>query len=373
MDRVRIYVPLHAWRLLTKRAQFTHACSMKRAEIESFRRAPPLLSTRSFTAFDAPKLHVLPPPSFVLRPCTRAWHAPRKGSTDNGAAEINRAAPTKFTLEKPRGTPTMMATDILKQQHREFEELMRQIETAEDDEERIALRVELADMLAAHTAIEEELFYPAALDQLGPGSRIRESLEEHAIADFALYRLMAVSVVDETFVAKLATLKDVVMNHIEEEESELLPQAEGEMDRQALEQLGDKMTARFEERLHEGHRSILERSLGIAARQAPVVAPVAKKAAPARRTTAKVKATSKKRAMVAAKRGSAPKRAATTKKVAASKKAASRAQSAPRNEPSSPRSTSRQNQGSTRAAPKSGRRAAATRGQTASKKSRATG
>ena len=155
----------------------------------------------------------------------------------------------------------MMATDILKQQHREFEELVRQIETAEDDDERIALRVELADMFAAHTAIEEELFYPAALEQLGPGSRIRESLEEHALADFALYRLVTVSVADETFVAKLATLKDVVMNHIEEEESELLPQVEGEMDRQALDQPGDKMTARFEERLQEGHRAILERSL----------------------------------------------------------------------------------------------------------------
>lgn len=260
----------------------------------------------------------------------------------------------------------MMATDILKQQHREFEELMRQIETAEDDEERSALRVELADMLAAHTAIEEELFYPAALDQLGPGSRIRESLEEHAVADFALYRLVTVSVADETFSAKLATLKDVVMNHIEEEESELFPQVEGELDRQALEQLGEKMTARFDERLHEGHRPILERSLGIAARQVAIAAPGAKKAAPARRTTTKAKATPQKRGMAAAKRGSAPKRATTTKKVAASKKTTARTQNSTRAEPSSTRSTSRQTA-------KSGRRAGATRGQTASKKSRPAG
>ncbi len=266
----------------------------------------------------------------------------------------------------------MMATDILKQQHREFEELVRQIETAEDDDERIALRVELADMFAAHTAIEEELFYPAALEQLGPGSRIRESLEEHALADFALYRLVTVSVADETFVAKLATLKDVVMNHIEEEESELLPQVEGEMDRQALDQLGDKMTARFEERLQEGHRAILERSLGIAARHVPMAAPtpVTKKAAPARRGTAKVKASPQKRAMAAAKRGSAPKRATVTKKAAAAKKTAARAQNSTRTEPTPTRSTSRQTSKQTA---KSGRRAGATRGQTTTKKSRAAG
>jgi hemerythrin-like domain-containing protein len=272
----------------------------------------------------------------------------------------------------------MMATDILKQQHREFEELVRQIETAEDEEERGALRVELADMLAAHTAIEEELFYPAALEQLGPGSRINESLEEHAVVDFTLYRFVSVSAADETFMAKLATLKDVVMNHIEEEESELLPQVEGEMDRQVLEQLGDKMTARFEERLSEGHRPILERSLGIAARQTPVAAPVvapvaaAKKAAPARRGTAKVKASPQKRAMAAVKRGSTPKRATATKKVAASKKAPARSQSTPQQAPT--RATSKQNQqAATRAASKNAGRAAATRGQTSAKKSRAAG
>lgn len=268
----------------------------------------------------------------------------------------------------------MMATDILKQQHREFEELVRQIETAEDDEERAALRVELADMFAAHTAIEEELFYPAALEQLGPGSRIRESLEEHAVADFTLYRLVSVSVADETFSAKLATLKDVVMNHIEEEESELLPQAEGEMDRQLLEQLGDKMATRFEERLREGHRPILERSLGIAARQVAVAAPGAKKAAPPARAkrTAKRPAATQKRAMGAAKRGSAPKRAAPAKQVASSKKTSAHGQSSSRSEPSSSRSTSRQSQGSTRGTQKSGRRATSTRGQT-TKKSRAAG
>lgn len=277
----------------------------------------------------------------------------------------------------------MMATDILKQQHREFEELLRQIETAEDDDERAALRVELADMLAAHTAIEEELFYPAVLDQLGPGARIRESLEEHAVADFALYRLVSVSVADETFSAKLATLKDVVMNHIEEEESELFPQVDGEMERQVLDQLGDKMAARFEERLREGHRPILERSLGIAARQVAVSAPGAKKAAPTRRTrtTAKKRpAATQKRAMGAAKRGSAPKRTAPAKQVASkqvsSKKASGHAQSSTQSKPSSGRSSSRQTQASktsTRGTQKGGRRTTTTRGQTATKKSRAAG
>jgi Hemerythrin HHE cation binding domain len=285
----------------------------------------------------------------------------------------------KFTKEKPRGEPLiMMATDILKQQHREFEELMRQIETAEDDEERAALRGELADMLAAHTAIEEELFYPAVLEHLGPGMRIRESLEEHAVADFVLYRVISVSVADETFSAKLATLKDVVMNHIEEEESEMLPQVDGEMDRHALEQLGDRMSVRFEERLREGHRPILERSLGIAARQVAVAAPGAKKAAPAptrrratKRTVAPQKRAVKATVKATVKAGPAAKRASGAKQLAASKKAAPQAQTSSRGESTSKSSTGRRGQTSGRAAPKAGRRS--TRGQTATKKSRAAG
>lgn len=265
----------------------------------------------------------------------------------------------------------MMATDILKQQHREFEELMRQIEMAEDDEERAALRVELADMLAAHTAIEEELFYPVALEHLGHGARIRESLEEHAVADFALYRLVSVSVADETFSAKLATLKDVVMNHIEEEESELLPQVEGEVDREVLEQLGDRITVRFEERLREGHRPILERSLGIAARQVAVAAPGAKKAAPARRPVAKRKVTPQKRPVKATKRGQVAQRSAAPQKSAASKKASSQGQTSAKSESASKTSTARRNQSSSRGAQKTVRRG--TRSQTASKKSRAVG
>lgn len=200
----------------------------------------------------------------------------------------------------------MKATDLLKQQHREVEDLFRQLETAEDDEERNSLREELANRLAAHTAIEEEIFYPAAMEAIGPTARVREALEEHAVADFALYRLLSVSTSDESFQAKLGCLKDVVMNHVEEEESELLPQADGEMDQDKLEAIGDKLAARFEDRMVEGHRSILERSLGITMRQAAQAAPGAKKAAarparaPAKRQVAQ------KRARAQAKPAAAP-------------------------------------------------------------------
>jgi len=215
----------------------------------------------------------------------------------------------------------MKATDLLKQQHREIEELLREIETSEEESDRRSLREEMANALAAHTSVEEEIFYPAALEALGPGARIREALEQHALVDFALYRLLSVSVNDESFPAKVASLKDVLMDHLEEEESELLPQADGEMERDQLEQLGDRLAARFEERLAEGHRAILERSLGIAARltgprpaatqKAARGRAPAKKAmrAPAKRTKKAAATTTKRGTKAQPKRGAAAKQA----------------------------------------------------------------
>lgn len=266
----------------------------------------------------------------------------------------------------------MLATDLLKQQHREYEELTRQIESAEDDDERAALRVELADMLAAHTTIEEELFYPTALEHLGPATRIRESLEEHAVVDFALYRFVSTSVADETFSAKLATLKELVMNHVEEEESELFPQVEGEIDQHLLDELGDKMAARFDERVREGHRSILERSLGIAARQATMTAPNMPSAPAVARPSTKRKVTSKKRP-IAAKRGAAAKRTSSTKQSAKQTATSKKAQPAAQRPVSSGRTTSTKGQGSSRTTSKSTSRRPVSRKPGAAKKARAVG
>jgi hemerythrin superfamily protein len=218
----------------------------------------------------------------------------------------------------------MKATDLLKNQHREVEELFRQLEMTEDEGERAMLRETLANNLAAHASIEEEIMYPAVMEAMGPNGRIREGLEEHAVAEFALYRLMQVSPTDETFKAKVAALKELVMNHVEEEESEILPQAEGELG-ERLDMLGERMEMRFMEKMSEGAEAILAQNLGIIARggvvtpetmqqaqQAQMQGGAAKKTA---RRPAQKRASGTKRA--AAKKTATPKRGAAGKTAAA--------------------------------------------------------
>ena len=54
----------------------------------------------------------------------------------------------------------MNAIDMLKQDHRLVEELFEAIEDSQDATEREELFIELADALAVHAALEENIFYP---------------------------------------------------------------------------------------------------------------------------------------------------------------------------------------------------------------------
>ncbi|MDB4985961.1 MAG: hypothetical protein JWN04_1139, partial [Myxococcaceae bacterium] len=88
----------------------------------------------------------------------------------------------------------MKATTLLEQQHKKVKSLFKKLESKSllkklaGGTDHAALVGELANDLIAHMAIEHELFYPAvqAIDH----DLIGESIEEHALAEIALKRLM---------------------------------------------------------------------------------------------------------------------------------------------------------------------------------------
>jgi len=147
----------------------------------------------------------------------------------------------------------MKATDLLKQQHRTVEALFAQIEAGEPE----ALK-DLASALAAHMAIEHEFFYPQSREV--DEDAVLEAFEEHAIAETALKRALATDPEDESFDARVSVLKELIEHHVEEEESELIPQIEKEIGSDELEALGEKMEARFEQVLKRGYAAVLPKN-----------------------------------------------------------------------------------------------------------------
>lgn len=160
----------------------------------------------------------------------------------------------------------MKASDLLRSQHREVERLFEQLRKAEGDDAKRSLCDELARLLVAHTAIENEIFYPAAREVLAPLSQLEEVLEaeeEHRMVDFALHRLLAASFADESTPARMRVLEELVRRHVDEEERTLLPGAEEAMGDERAEDLGASMEMRFEEVSAEGYEERLAERLGL--------------------------------------------------------------------------------------------------------------
>jgi len=149
----------------------------------------------------------------------------------------------------------MQATKLLEQQHRKVEAIFKQLEG--DDADAETLVTALANDLAAHMTIEQEIFYPAiqAVDR----KLVLESYEEHALAEVALKRLLAADPEAEEFKARVTALKELIEHHVEEEEKELFPEVEKALGGERLKELGEQMKQRFEEVVGAGYESAVPR------------------------------------------------------------------------------------------------------------------
>jgi hemerythrin-like domain-containing protein len=152
----------------------------------------------------------------------------------------------------------MKATELLQKQHRDVEALLEKLRNAGQEEE-ASIRQELAQLLVAHTVIEERIFYPAVKEILP--EEILEAYEEHGLAEVELGRLLATKEGDETFEAKAAVLSEVLTRHIQREENEILRMANRELTDEQLDSLGQQMTLEFQRVLDTGYRRPLERAI----------------------------------------------------------------------------------------------------------------
>jgi hemerythrin superfamily protein len=141
---------------------------------------------------------------------------------------------------------TIDALELLKEQHDEVEMLIEQIEASDDASEKEDLFREVADKLAAHSTMEEKLFYPSVMSAQTEELLV-ESTEEHLSVKRLLADMLDLDGDDPRFDAKLSVLKEQVRHHArDEEEGHLFPilrRMLSEDDRAAL---GNECLAMFE-------------------------------------------------------------------------------------------------------------------------------
>ncbi|HEX5749960.1 MAG TPA: hemerythrin domain-containing protein [Archangium sp.] len=143
----------------------------------------------------------------------------------------------------------MDAIELLKQQHREVDELFEKFEKASEgkgEQVLLDLFARIADNLAAHATIEEKLFYPSVY--VGPtADKLQEAVEEHLAVKRVIADLLDMDPSDAQFKAKMKVLQEMVEHHVEEEEKELFKSVKKLMTREELAVMGEQLEVMFNE------------------------------------------------------------------------------------------------------------------------------
>ena len=122
------------------------------------------------------------------------------------------------------------AVSLLTSDHAEvkqmFEEYRQLVQDNADDDRRDELAAEICSALTVHAEIEEDIFYPALRERLDDDLALDQAEVEHAIARDLIEQIVAMEPDDALFDARVLVLAEYVEHHVQEEESEIFPQAE---------------------------------------------------------------------------------------------------------------------------------------------------
>ena len=142
----------------------------------------------------------------------------------------------------------MNAIDLLKADHQTVKTILAQL--SESTDKAIKKRTDLLDKLemeiSIHTRLEEEILYPAFKEAGTKEQDVMyfEAKEEHRTVDsLVLPDLKQTDPGTPEFAGRVKVVKELLEHHIEEEETEMFPQAKKLLGKSRLDDLGEQMEA----------------------------------------------------------------------------------------------------------------------------------
>jgi hemerythrin-like domain-containing protein len=144
------------------------------------------------------------------------------------------------------------AIELLKADHKNVRRLLKELTdtTPRAAKKRPELLDKIEHELKVHTALEEEIFYPAFKAAGGAEhEKINyEALEEHrAVDELVLPDLKETDPATHKFSGRAKVLKELVEHHADEEEKEMFKKAKNVMSTEELKSLAEQMLVRKEE------------------------------------------------------------------------------------------------------------------------------
>jgi hypothetical protein len=111
----------------------------------------------------------------------------------------------------------MDAIAMLKADHRKVEELFAKFEATSGKAAKQRLAEQICLELKVHTAIEEEIFYPACRGKI-EDDLVNEAYVEHDSAKLLINEIEAGGPEEDFYDAKVKVLSEMIEHHVEEEE-----------------------------------------------------------------------------------------------------------------------------------------------------------
>jgi hypothetical protein len=113
--------------------------------------------------------------------------------------------------------------------HKRFKTLFEEFEKVRDEDDaedqKAQLVAQICLELTMHTALEEEVFYPAVRAKIDDEDLMDESLVEHASAKELIEDLESMDPTDDLYDAKVTVLGEQIDHHVEEEEGDMFLKA----------------------------------------------------------------------------------------------------------------------------------------------------
>lgn len=136
----------------------------------------------------------------------------------------------------------MNALELLKNDHDKVEELFEKVKANEDGDNTATFEKIKAE-LDVHAHIEETIFYPHLLKNGDEDLQkiVNEGIEEHRQMKMFLKELDNLTGDGDKFKAKLKVLIEDTEHHVEEEEGEMFPLVEAQLDKAVIDELGAAM------------------------------------------------------------------------------------------------------------------------------------
>ncbi len=141
-----------------------------------------------------------------------------KGSSAQKSSSPSETGTQPASNASTRGNQSPDAIELLKADHRTVDALFKKYKAAQSTQEKRDVVTAVCDDLTIHTAIEEEIFYPACRDKGVEHDDLDEAQVEHDGAKVMIRELSHRSPDDKFFDAEVEVLSEYIKHHVWEEE-----------------------------------------------------------------------------------------------------------------------------------------------------------